>query len=483
MESISQSICMCDRNASRWERKMSRTRFVVLGLALVIISSAVNAQDLPVNQEWHDAVVKMAGYQGPGLVVLVAKGDKVIYREALGMANIELAVSMKVDDTFRIASITKMFTAATIIKWAEQKKLSLDDPLAVYLPDFPCGGNITLRQLLNHTAGVSDKVYDPQPGFSQTEASTLALVTQISKRPPAFEPGTKWAYSNAGYILLGAVIEKISGRRWYEVIRSEFLEPLHLNHTSYGTVDDLIPRRASGYSVDPETQAVKNARYISSSIPAAAGGLISTAQDLVTWMRALSHGQALSPAGFDQMTTPVPQISGETNGADYGMGLYLWHVRGRDMIGHTGQINGFASAVSYLKDADVTIVVLANSDNFDARSALRRLAAFALNQPYESAPAAKFTLEELAALTGKYRAENGTERTLSIKDGQLFSQRNQGHIVPMELGLDGHLRFVPDEISYMTIVRNNGDITGVDYFANGDGPAQRFCRVTENQNN
>jgi CubicO group peptidase (beta-lactamase class C family) len=163
-----------------------------------------------------------------------------------------------------------MFTAAMILKLAEAGRLSLDDPLALYLPDFPNGPNITIRQLLNHTAGISETAKDPQQGFSRRDVDTATLIAEISKRPLDFTPGTRWSYSNAGFILLGVVIEKITGECWHAAIAKQILEPLGMKRTFYGASAPLIPGRAAGYTTDNPDHMVENAPFISATIPAAA---------------------------------------------------------------------------------------------------------------------------------------------------------------------------------------------------------------------
>ena len=162
-------------------------------------------------------------------------------------------------------------------------------------------------------------------------------------------------------------------------VQQQLLQPLGITHTQFGATQQLIPGRVDGYSTDDRTHTVTNATYVNSSFPAGAGGLISTLEDLRLWIRALNSGQVVSAAGFRQMTTP-PDLLGTTE--HYGFGMYLWQVRGVPFIGHSGDIDGFTSTAAYLPTQGVTIVVLANDDNFDAQTMARRLAAIALRQPY-----------------------------------------------------------------------------------------------------
>lgn len=451
---------------------------LIAALAIACLPLAAQAAPPAAAEQARDALIRAAPAQGPGAVVLMTRGDAVIYRGAVGKADLELGVPLAPDQVFRIASVTKMFTAATVLKLAEQGKLSLDDKLSAYVPDIVNGDQITLRQLLNHTAGVSDIVHTITPDFSRRDVDTATLLEDVKSRPPAFAPGTRWAYSNAGFILLGAVIEKVTGQRWYEAVQDQVVAPVGLKRTAYGAAGPLIPGRVAGYTSDDKTRTVRNANRISSSVPAAAGGLISTADELNAWMRALVGGRVLAPASLAAMRTPAPDLPGAGAGSRYGLGLYLWTVRGAPMIGHTGQIDGFASMLAYLPDQDVMIVVLANDDDFDAQTLGRRLAAIAVGQPYAVVKPVAQPAETVAALVGTYRFPDGVIETLSAKDGQLYAQRGSRNVLPLQMTADGRLYFKPDELTYLAPVRDAaGKVVRLDYFPRGDGPPQPLVRA------
>lgn len=209
-----------------------------------------------------------------------------IFRRARGRASIELGVPLSPDHAFRIASVTKMFTAASILKLVEAGKLSLDDAVSLYLPDMPAAGSVTIRQLLNHTAGISDVGKDPPPGFARRDVDSATRVAAIGARPLTFPPGTRWSYSNSGYILLGAVIGKVTGEAWHATLQAQFLKRLGMTQTRYGDTSILIPGRAAGYTKDSRTRAVRNADFVSANVPDSAGALVSTVDEHT--VRALS---------------------------------------------------------------------------------------------------------------------------------------------------------------------------------------------------
>ena len=461
------------------------TCLMLASLASLLASGAraTPGEDAAIASRARAMLAAATTHNRPGIAVLIARGDAILYRDAGGAANIELGVPLRTDQVFDIASVTKMFTAALVVKLSEAGKLSLDDPLARYLPDFPNAGAITLRQLLTHTAGISD-ITPPnavQPGFLRRDVDTATLVAEIAKRPAAFPPGTDQAYSNAGYILLGAVIEKVTGKPWHVAMQERLFGPLGLAHTGYGIASAVLPGRVAGYTTDTPDHAVRNAPFISMTIPASAGGLVSTIDDLRSWMRALAAGRVVGDASYRQMVTPAAP-AGIMPSHPYGMGLYIWTVRGETMIGHTGQINGFAAILAYLPSRDVTIVALGNDDNFDAQNFGRRLAAIVLGKPYPTVVGVPIPAADLAALAGSYQ-EGPVIRTLSVKDGRLYAQRGKGNIVPMQMTADGQLHFVPDELSYFVAIRDSsGAVVRLDNYEHGDGPPRAVPRIRTESN-
>ena len=442
---------------------------LVAAVLAVVPLAASPAGDGAIAPQVEALLARTVRTDGPGAAVLVARGDDVIVRSARGRAQIELGVPLSADHVFRIASVTKIFTAASILKLAEAGKLSLDDPLATHLPGITAARAVTIRQLLTHSAGI--------PEGSWKGSDRAARIAEIGARPLAFDPGTKWSYSNSGYILLGAVIEKVTGQPWDRTLQQQFFDPLRLTHTRYGDNAALIAGRAAGYTTDAKRE-VRNVAAIDPAIPDAAGALISTADDLFRWMRALTTGRAIGRASFALMTTPSDAPPAAATRDRYGLGVYVWQVRGQTMIGHTGQIPGYASVVAYLPAQDVTIVALGNDDAFDARQMGRRLAAIALGNPYPDVTPVAVTAEALQALAGSYRIDDATVRTLSVQDGRLYAQRGSGNRLPLQVTADGRLHFDPDALSYFVPVRDAaGAVVRLDYFPDGEPPAQPLPRI------
>jgi D-alanyl-D-alanine carboxypeptidase len=236
-----------------------------------------------------------------GLSVAVARGDRLIVDRGYGVADLEWNAPAEASTIFRIGSMTKQFTAAAILKLAEQGKLGLDDPLSRYVPEFDTGGRtVTIRQMLNHTSGIPE--YTMQPGFfgrlSLIDVSDAELLQLVSGTPFDFEPGAGWRYSNTNYYLLGMVIAKASGRPYAAFMQDEFFTPLGLAHTRYGSESEIILHRAQGYAFNPNTGSHSNDAAISMNTPGAGGALVSSAGDLVRWQVALTNGRVIRPASF-----------------------------------------------------------------------------------------------------------------------------------------------------------------------------------------
>lgn len=293
-----------------------------------------------------------------GLSVAVARGDRVIHEKGYGKAALELGVPATDANVFRIASVTKQFTAAAIVRLAEQGKLALDDDITKHI-DYPTHGRtITIRHLLTHTSGI--KNYTDVPGFFETVSRDLPpekVLDPVRDLPLDFEPGTRWSYSNTNYHLLGMIIEKVTGVPYAEHMQEEFFTPLNLRRTRYDVATDVISGRARGYGVI--NGAPVNASYLSMTIPYAAGGLLSSAGDLARWQIALRDGKVVSKESYRQMTTPAQLSDGSS--ARYGFGLFMSDVDGHPNLMHEGGIPGFNAILVYFTNEQLTIAVISNS--------------------------------------------------------------------------------------------------------------------------
>ncbi|MBB4100170.1 serine hydrolase domain-containing protein [Sphingomonas kyeonggiensis] len=447
-----------------------RSSLSVLCAVLLVAAAPAFAQPsaTAIARDADAALAAAIDPKGSGAVVLIARGDTILYRKARGMAEVELGVPLSPDQAFRIASISKSFTAALLVQMAARGEVALDAPAIRHLPDVSLDPRITLRQLLSHTAGVAENDSAPQPPFGNGEVPLAEQVRRIAARPLSFEPGTVQRYSNAGYILLAAVIEKVTGQGWDAAMRTRLFAPLELADTAYDRADMVVPGRVAGYAMDKGV--LRNAAPFNVSIPKTAGSLRSTATDLLRWMRALSQGKVVGTEGFAEMSRPA--LAGVGIQDRYGLGLYRWQVRGQDAIGHTGQINGFASALFYLPAEDATVVVLANNDGFDAQALARRMAAIVIGRPYPLLAASQVLPRDATALVGTYGSDPATMRMVAIAGDRITVARPGRQPLPAMLDGQGNIHFVPDELSYFAPVRDGaGKVIRLDYFARGEGPA------------
>lgn len=457
------------------DRMMMRAWIAVLTICLLPLQAwALAVDDAQLARKAEAILQDSVSANAPGASVLIARDGDVIYRGARGKASIGLNVALTPEHVFRIGSITKTFTAATVLKLSAEGKLALSDPLSKFLPGFPNGSHITLSELLSHTSGVSD-AWDVDPAKL---VDTDALVKFIAASTPDFKPGAAWSYSNSGYILLGAVIEKVTGSPWDKVVHDEFAAPLGLDHTAYYPDSAIIPGMVVGYSQDVGGNTVL-APFVTRSRPGAAGALVSNADDLFHWMHALVTDRALPPGFYRAMSLPKATASGDP--VNYGYGLMLGTVRGEPVVEHNGGIDGFRSQLTYFPRQHVTVVVLANTDagSPNARSLAHRLGALAIDKPYAEMKAVSASPSQLQALCGTYRIDSASTHTLSIEDGGLTIQRQGGPKRKLSVANDDTLFYTSDGTDYIKVIREkNGKVVALDFYSDGMPPARHEVRLS-----
>jgi CubicO group peptidase (beta-lactamase class C family) len=321
-------------------------------LLLLFPASLIAQKNYPqLLEEYMQAQTNVKGFSG---AVIVMKQNKVLLRKGYGMADREWNIPNTPDAKFRIGSITKQFTATCILQLTEAGKLSLDDKLSKFFPGYPKGDSVTIHMLLNHTSGIAN--YTDLREFDNTARLTLSqdsIISTFKNKPYNFSPGTKWAYTNSGYFLLGSIIEKISGQSYNDYLRQHIFDKLGMNNSGVDKTDSVLPLRAKGYSrVGKKTI---NATYIDMEWPFSAGVLYSTVDDMYKWDRALYGNTILTEALKQKMFTP-----GKSN---YGYGFVIDSVEKRLHIWHNGGINGFLTNFSRYVNDDICIVVLSNNES------------------------------------------------------------------------------------------------------------------------
>ena len=412
---------------------------------------------------------------GPGATAIVVKDGDVLFRGARGMANIELGVPLTPDHVFRLASITKQFTAAAILLLEEDGKLSVDDPITKYLPDYPTHGHtITVEQLLTHTSGIYS--YTSIPGYMsdgsvRQDLTTDELIEVFRNLPMQFAPGDRWSYNNSAYVLAGAIIERVSGQPYSEFIRERIFEPLGMDDSYYGG-PQIIPLRVTGYAME-DGQYV-NAAYISMTQPHAAGALLATVDDMARWNAGLFGGRLLSPASLEKMTTDHELNNGEPTG--YGYGLGVRQQFGTPSLQHSGGINGFGTHGIWLPQQKVYVSVLSNNPQNQASASYVavRMAMEAAGVDYPNYSAIDFDASRLAEYAGRYALSENFSIELSVKDGQLISERpGAGGPTPIH-PFDTDAFFYPQSFTWVKFSRGpDGSIDGMELHLGGaEAPTQ-----------
>ena len=392
---------------------------------LAVAPASLPAQSSAIPRAAFDSIIDAAfPADGPGGVALIARHGAVLYERAFGLANLELGVPMPQDAVFSIGSMTKQFTAIAVLQLVERGRLSLADTVGRFLPDYPAAlRGITVEQLLTHTAGVPN---------ATSVASLLALgrgwlaadqvLATFKDLPLAFTPGTRWAYSNSGYQLLGYLVEKATGQPLPEYIEHTLLEPAAMTHSLWGNDMRVVPNRASPYLF---TRAgVENAVNGNVQIAWAAGALQSTAEDFLKWHTALLSGKFVTRATLDRAWTPARLRDGTAT--DYGYGWYIGTLQGSRLVEHGGNMGGFMSHAMYLPREDLLVVVFLNSRGKRLPELIATdLAAAAMGRPLAMQPV---TLSPalLQSYAGTYRDASNALVTISLEQGRLFYQKAGG---------------------------------------------------------
>ena len=353
---------------------------------------------------------------GPGAAVIVVRDGKTVLRKGYGLANVELSVPIAPEMVFRIGSVTKQFTAAAILKLVEAGKLSLSDEIGRFLPDYPTRGKrITVEQLLNHTSGIRSLTGMPAwPSHTREDWTPAQLIAFFQNEPLDFEPGTGWKYNNSGYLLLGAIIEKVSGKTYEDFLAETIFRPLGMERTRYGSDGPLIAGRVVGYQRTPG--GIVNAPYLSMTLPFSAGSLVSTVDDLARWQAALDKDELLSAESRRRMWTPVTLPDGRAT--RYGFGWGIWSYEGHAVVEHGGSINGFVSANMRWPDDRIYVAVLSNATGpgRDPRMLALRAASLAAGIPADGRKAVTRAPETLEPYAGVYKDSDGDDWTVR-RDG------------------------------------------------------------------
>lgn len=352
----------------------SNKTFLWLTLLLLFFSCIVFGQGLENNidslilKEFNDP-------KGPGGVFTVTQKGKKVYQKAFGKTNLELDVNLNPDHVFQIGSMTKQFTAIAILILEQEGKLNVNDPVSKYIKDYPSGDKITLHHLLTHTSGIKDFTkMKSLSGIAQKEMKPEMMVDFFKNEPVDFAPGEKFEYNNSGYVVLGYLIELISGNTYEDFIQKNIFDKAGMSHSYYASDRKVIPKRAYGYH--KKESGYVNKTIISFSVPFSSGSLMSTADDMVKWQNALNKNILLNSQETKKAFQKYRLNSGEE--FTYGYGWHLKDINGIDIREHGGSIFGFKSMGVYIPSEDIYVTGFSNCDCHSPTEVTRNIAKLVL---------------------------------------------------------------------------------------------------------
>jgi D-alanyl-D-alanine carboxypeptidase len=360
----------------------------------------------------------------PGATLLVIKHGKAILRKSYGMADVARSVPLQPGMAMRIGSITKQFTSTAILMLAEEGKLSLSDPVSKYFPDFPADKkNIMIEHLLTHTSGLVNYTRGLKfIAMLGIDKSMGQVIDSFKDEPLEFVPGTGYAYSNSGYFLLGAIIEKVSGQTYAKFLNQRIFAPLGMMQTGYEGFEATPAFHATGHSTN-FWGGFGTSRTLSMSQAHAAGALVSTVDDLAKWDGAINDGKLLKATSWSKALTPHRLPSGKST--MYGYGWQTAKVRGANEVGHGGDITGFAAYALRLPEHNLYVVLMTNTDSGMARPVMvaKKAAAVAIGNPYPEHRAVVLNSAALDVYAGQYKLNERVSRTVRRTNDHLEVER------------------------------------------------------------
>ncbi|HSK71820.1 MAG TPA: serine hydrolase [Pyrinomonadaceae bacterium] len=450
------------------------TALVWLCLIFTLYVSAQNAAPPSAQQitakvdEYMNAAMRVDGFSGS---ILIARNGQPIVSKGYGMANVEHAVPNAPQTVFRLASITKQFTAMAIVMLQERGKLNVGDSICKYFSDCPAAWqSVTVKHLLTHTSGVPS--YTSFPDFAKNAVlptTAAGMIAQLRDKPLDSPPGEKYAYNNSGYFLLGLIIERVSGKSYADFLQENIFTPLGMKQTGYDSPRDVIKNRASGYA--RQGGEIFNASYMDMTVPGAAGALFSTTEDMLRWDQALYTENLVSNKSLGEIHTPFK------NG--YGYGWSIGKRFDRQIIAHGGNIFGFATQIARYPADRLTVIVLSNVEGAPAGRIANDLAAIVFGAPYEIPQERKEIAVEpkiLEKYVGEYQIKQPKiVIVITLENGKLLAQvAGQSKIA---LSAEAEDRFFSKDVNLLiTFVKDaQGKVTGLTLRQGGGNfPAQKI---------
>ena len=416
---------------------------------LLILSFSLDLFSQETTGDKIDQLIK--GYTATGKFngsVLVASHDRILIDKGYGFKNVRDSVLNDTSTIFQIASLTKQFTSAVILKLVELKKLALSDKLSKYYSGFPKGDSITIENLLTHTSGI----FDWTKAINFSPAGEQSLIGFLKTKALDFPPGTSWQYSNSNYSLLGYIIQRTTGISYENAVRKYIFFPLHMNHSGFDFKHLTAKEKATGYSVFNDSSRIEGALYDSVG-PYAAGEIYSTVGDLFKWHKGLQSDKIISKASLEKAYTPFRD--------HYGYGWIIDTLYKRRIISHSGDISGFCSNLARITEDNIFIVLLNNKEGSDLEVLTKNIFAVMFNQPY-AIPVKRHPVKLSQDILNKYigiyqvSSPQGSEfGEVSLRKGKLMLQAHNGqnleliaerenHFFDLSEGREGDVEFLTD---------------------------------------
>jgi len=404
-------------------------------LFLCLTLSSLGAQDLykTIDKLFTEVYSKDA----PGVSVLIAKGDQILYERQLGLANVENGVAIDSSSLFSVGSITKQFTVAAILQLEAQHKLQLTEQVIKYLPKIAeVIPEVTIEQLVNHTSGVPD--YPRIKAIRKlirNEPTVTTIIEMALREHLVFKPGTDYQYSNTGYLLLGKIIEAVSGQTYEAYLQQHIFLPAGMKESRVMRFTMVRPQKTTPYTNDDDLGLLK---VIPNAYSYAAGGLWSNPKELLNWMQALRAGEVIPPTSLSRMFP-----TNETLEQPPYFGWEVNEVAGQRCYEHSGFEPGFKARSIYLPAEDIYLIAVQNTESGSPTPPLIKAAAICLGKPYPDAQKSLHNVKWMERFTGKYSFKEGKERIIKLKDGALSYQAPGGLARPVYL-LDSLTLFFGD---------------------------------------
>ena len=450
-------------------------RFIILVALCLFVFQSASAQNATAPSarqitakvdEYMKSAVEVERFSGS---ILMARDGQAIISKSYGMANVELDVPNTPNTVFRLASITKQFTATAIMMLQERGKLNVNDPFCKYLTDCPAAWQpITIRHLLTMTSGI--------PGATVIEIGPLRglpvphdqWLEATKKKPLDFTPGEKFKYGNTGYTLLGFIIERVSGKSYGEFLQENIFTPLGMKQTGYEDPRRIIKNRATGYRQLPG-DPITNVPYAEIFALYAAGGIYSTTEDLLLWDKALYTDQLLSRKSIDEMFTPFKEM---LPGKGYAYGWWTSKKFDRQEIAHGGNLAGFITYMARFPSERVTVIVLSNNGRGSSGKISNVLSAIVFGAPYEI-PRERKAVAVASSILDKYVGQYQiqlppTNFTITNENGKLMALRDAEPKVEMFAESETNFFLKTEDIQFKFVKDTNGAVTGL-IVHQGDG--------------